>query len=59
MEPGTGKSAKAPENEKKPDLEKISFELTYELTNLFVRKTDWSLYHPNMVFQENIRSGKY
>ena len=25
MEPGTGKSAKAPENEKKPDLEKVSY----------------------------------
>jgi len=25
VEPGTGKSERAPENEKKPDLEKVSY----------------------------------
>ena len=39
---------------KKPNLELISYLLTNDLTNFFMQRQDWSIYHKDIVFQDNI-----
>ena len=39
---------------KKPNLELISYLLTNDLTNFFMQRQDWSMYHKDIVFQDNI-----
>lgn len=46
------------EDPKEPDLKKVSYLLTFDLLNTFIRPMDWTLYHPNMIFEDNIRGGK-
>ena len=33
----------------------MAYLLLYDLTNVFIRKIDWQIYHPNMVFEDRIR----
>jgi len=42
-----------------PDLKKVSSLLTIDLLNVFIRPMDWNLYHPSMVFEDNIRGKRY
>ena len=48
-----------PEKKKPPkpkaNLELISHQLTEDLTNIFMKKQEWGMYHPEMVFVDNIR----
>ena len=48
-----------PEEKKPPkpkaNLELISYQLTQDLTNIFMKKQEWGMYHPEMVFVDNIR----
>ena len=39
---------------KKHNLELISYLLTNDLTNFFMQRKDWSMYHKDIVFQDNI-----
>ena len=40
---------------KKPNLELISYALTNDLTNIFMKRQDWSMYHKDIVLHDNIR----
>lgn len=49
--------------EKKPpkpkaNLELISYQLTTDLTNMFMKRQEWRMYHPEMVFVDNIRGSR-
>ena len=46
--------------EKKPpkpkaNLELISYQLTHDLTNIFMQRQEWGMYHPELVFVDNVR----
>jgi len=41
-----------------PDLDKVADALVYELTHMFVRNANWKLYHPKIVFDDRISTGK-
>jgi len=41
--------------EKNSELEKVAFNLTYDLTNIFIRSVDWSLYAKDIIFENRIR----
>jgi len=41
-----------------PDLEKVAYQLTKDIGNLFMQTQDWDLYHEELVFQDNIRDMK-
>lgn len=45
--------------QKQPDLEKMAHLLTYDLLNIFLKNQRWELYHPNMIFEDNIRGKRY
>lgn len=51
--------AKSTEDPNEPDLKKVSYLLTYDLLNTFIRPMDWTLYHGNIIFEDNIRGKKY
>ena len=46
--------------EKKPpkpkaNLELVSYQLTHDLTNIFMKRQEWRMYHKEMVFVDNVR----
>jgi len=43
----------------KPDLKKVSYLLTYDLLNTFIKPMDFTIYHVNMIFEDNIRGKRY
>jgi len=47
------------ENPNAPDLKKVSYLLTFDLLNIFIRPLDWSMYHTNLVFEDNTRGKRY
>ena len=52
-------SNKKDKDPKKPNLELVSHLLTDDLTNFFMKKQEWSMYHKDMVFQDNMRGKQY
>merc|ERR1712025_116704 len=40
---------------KKPNLEFISYLLTQDLTDVFMKRQEWNMYHKEVVLQDNIR----
>ena len=38
-----------------PNMEMVAYQLTQDLTNIFMQRQDWSIYHKEMVLQDNIR----
>jgi len=48
-------SDQSPETPAGPNLEKVAFNLTNDLLNLFLRRQNWRMYHPNLIFEDNIR----
>ena len=38
-----------------PNLELVAYQLTQDLTNIFMQRQDWTIYHREMVLQDNIR----
>jgi len=44
-----------PPEDKKPDLDKVAVELSYELIGTFVRNQNWTIYHRNLIFEDRIR----
>jgi len=41
-----------------PNLEMVAYQLTNDLTNIFMQRQDWSIYHKELVLQDNIRGVK-
>merc|ERR1719219_3001906 len=58
LDPTSNKDHKE-KKQKEPDLEKIAHLLTYDLINIFLKNQRWELYHPNMIFEDNIRGKRY
>ena len=52
-------SSKKDKDPKKPNLELVSHLLTDDLTNFFMKKQEWSMYHKDVVFQDNMRGKRY
>ena len=50
-------SGKDMNNSRKPgaNLEMVAYQLTHDLTNIFMQRQDWSIYHKELVLQDNIR----
>ena len=51
-------SSKQAEEKKSPpkaNLELISYQLTQDLTNIFMKRQEWRMYHPELVFVDNVR----
>jgi hypothetical protein len=46
------------QNKRGPNMEMVAYQLTQDLTNIFMQRQDWSIYHKEMVLQDNIR-GEY
>merc|ERR1719470_225580 len=46
------------QNKRGPNLEMVAYQLTQDLTNIFMQRQDWSIYHKEMVLQDNIRGVK-
>lgn len=53
-------TTKTSDNAKKtgPNLEMLAYQLTHDLTNIFMQRQDWSIYHKELVLQDNIRGLK-
>jgi len=51
----TGGKTSQSEDKSNSNLDKIAFDLTYDLTNIFLKSSDWSLYSQNIVFEDRIR----
>jgi len=41
-----------------PNLELVAYQLTQDLNNIFMQRQDWTIYHMEMVLQDNIRGVK-
>ena len=52
------KSKEKDKESNKPNLELISYMLTNDLTNIFMKRQDWSFYHKDIVLHDNIRGEK-
>jgi len=50
-------SGKDMNSSRKPgaNLEMVAYQLTHDLTNIFMQRQDWSIYHKELVLQDNIR----
>ena len=46
---------KKPPNNPGPNLEMVAYQLTQDLTNIFMQRQEWSMYHKEVVLQDNIR----
>jgi hypothetical protein len=44
-----------PPNNHGPNLEMVAYQLTQDLTNIFMQRQEWSMYHKEVVLQDNIR----
>ena len=44
-----------PPNTPGPNLEMVAYQLTQDLTNIFMQRQEWSMYHKEVVLQDNIR----
>jgi len=42
-----------------PNLERIAYQLSQDLINIFLKKQHWDMYHPNMVLEDDIRGKRY
>jgi len=54
-------SSKQAEEKKSPpkaNLELISYQLTQDLTNIFMKRQEWRMYHPELVFVDNVRGSR-
>merc|ERR1719508_396671 len=51
-------SSKKPPNTPVPNLEMVAYQLTQDLTNIFMQRQEWSMYHKEVVLQDNIRGAK-
>jgi hypothetical protein len=43
------------QNKRGPNMEMVAYQLTQDLTNIFMQRQDWSIYHKEIVLQDNIR----
>ena len=48
-------SSTKPPNTPGPNLEMVAYQLTQDLTNIFMQRQEWSMYHKEVVLQDNIR----
>ena len=48
-------SSSPKQNKRGPNMEMVAYQLTQDLTNIFMQRQDWSIYHKEMVLQDNIR----
>merc|ERR1712241_983522 len=54
----TSKHSEEKKTPPKANLELISYQLTHDLTNIFMKRQEWRMYHPEMVFVDNVRGSR-
>jgi len=54
----TSKHSEEKKTPPKANLELISYQLTQDLTNIFMKRQEWRMYHPELVFVDNVRGSR-
>ena len=51
----TSKRSEQKKTPRKANLELVSYQLTQDLTNIFMKRQEWRMYEPELVFVDNVR----